>query len=69
MLMQFKKEMILLYLLILLSVGYIIAAEPSIYKTPEKKPATKPQCCSKPGKNKPVSPLNFLSQSMLHVKA
>lgn len=67
--MPFKKEMILFYLLILLSVGYIIAAEPSINKTPETKPVIKPQCCLKPGNNKPVSPLNFLSRSMLHLKA
>lgn len=67
--MPFKKEMILLYLLVLLSVGYIIAAEPSINKPSKSKPALKPQCCTKPGKTKSGSPLNFLSQSMLHVKA
>ncbi len=64
--MQLKKEIALLYILILVSAGVIVAAE-----KPEKKAAGKPavKCCTIPKPAPSATPLNTITPGPFPYKA
>ena len=68
--MLLKKEIVLFYLLILVSAGVIIAADqPSTKKTP-KKPGVK--CCNinkQAPQQRTALPLNYITEGILRLKA
>jgi hypothetical protein len=64
--MQPKKEILLCYLLILLSAGVIIAAEQPTAKKVGV-PCTK--SCSNPVKKSSPAPLNFITEGIFRYKA
>ena len=64
--MQLRKEILFLYLLLIVSVGVIIAADQP-RETPVKKPNVK--CCKIPGAVPPALPLNTITEGILRYKA
>lgn len=73
--MRLRKEIILFYALILASVGVIVAADqpdaaaPAIpQQTPQQAPQEIPVKCSKL-MEKSVSPVNYISEGFMRLKA
>jgi len=60
--MQLKKEILLFYTLLIISAGVLIAAE----RIPLKEPKATMKCCKRPQPAKSTSPLNFITEGILH---
>ncbi len=66
--MQLKKEILLFYILLIVSVGVIIAADKEqSQKLPVKKPGLK--CCNLPKPSPSAAPLNTITEGILRYKA
>lgn len=66
--MQIKKELVLFFMLVLISISLLLATDISTAESacvPNKnEPAT---CCNKLPENKVESPWNFITQGILHL--
>jgi len=64
--MQLRKDILLFYLLIIVSLGVIIAADKPVEKTRPNKVGAK--CCTLPGPIRSSMPLNTITEGIFRIK-